>query len=176
MKKILANILLMSAAMTANAQISNLDEIELVGKWDVYGFGGTYSNIPFEYRYGNTPKYLTLSDGDYTVFKFPKNDWVFKGYWLSHTDTGKYILHLLPWNSDNSIVNFVVTKFDNDELYLTTYDGKGWVEFRKSDNTDGIQSVSADSKGNGKAYNLSGLEVNENAKGVIIKNGKKQYQ
>lgn len=94
----------MFAAMTANAQISNLDEIELVGKWDVYGFGGTYSNIPFEYRYGNTPKYLTLSDGDYTVFKFPKNDWVFKGYWLSHTDIGKYILHLLPWNNSSLII------------------------------------------------------------------------
>lgn len=72
MKKILTTFLLMVAAMTTKAQISNLDEIELVGKWDVYGFGGTYSNIPFEYRYGNTPKYLTLSDGNYTVFKFPK--------------------------------------------------------------------------------------------------------
>lgn len=58
MKKILTTFLLVVAAMTAKAQISNLDEIELVGKWDVYGFGGTYSNIPFEYRYGNTPKYL----------------------------------------------------------------------------------------------------------------------
>ncbi len=162
-------------ALTANAQISNLDEMELVGKWDVYGFGGTYSNIPFEYRYGNTPKYLELKDGNYTLFKFPKNDWIFKGYWLSHTETGKYILHLLPWNSDNSIVNFVVTKFDNDELHLQTYDGNGWVEFRKSQ-TNGIENVSMDSETNGKAYDLNGIEVSDNTKGIIIRNGKKQYQ
>lgn len=174
MNKIITTILLLFA-ITANAQISNLDEIELLGKWDVYGFGGTYSNIPFEYRYGNTPKYLEFKDGNYTLFKFPKNDWIFKGYWLSHTETGKYILHLLPWDSGNSIVNFVVTKFDNDELYLQTYDGKGWVEFRKS-KTDGIENVSVDSETNGKAYDLNGIEVGDNAKGIIIRNGKKQYQ
>ena len=99
MKKVLTTLLLM-LAMSANAQINNLDEIEIQGKWDVYGFGGSFSNFPFEYRLGNTPKYLELKDGNYTRFYFPNNDWVFKGYWLSCSQTGKYILYLLPWNSE----------------------------------------------------------------------------
>lgn len=67
MKKVLITLLLM-LAMSANAQINNLDEIEIQGKWDVYGFGGSFSNFPFEYRLGNTPKYLELKDGNYTRF------------------------------------------------------------------------------------------------------------
>ena len=47
MKKVLTTLLLM-LAMSANAQINNLDEIEIQGKWDVYGFGGSFSNFPFE--------------------------------------------------------------------------------------------------------------------------------
>lgn len=174
MKKVLTTLLLM-LAMSANAQINNLDEIEIQGKWDVYGFGGSFSNFPFEYRLGNTPKYLELKDGNYTRFYFPNNDWMFKGYWLSCSQTGKYILHLLPWNSE-SVVNFVVTMFDNGLLHLSTYDEKGWIELRKSD-TDGIENVSVDtSKADIKRYNLNGIEVGENAKGIVISKGKKQLK
>lgn len=175
MKKLLS-LLLLICSLSVNAQINNLDEIELLGKWDVIGFGGTFSNIPFEYRYGNTPKYLLFSDGNYTRFYFPNNDWIFKGYILSHTETGKYILHLFPWDSANSIVNFIVTKFDDNELYLTTYDNKGWIEFRKSSSTDGIVKTSISQSTNTKTYNLSGVEVDKNTLGIVVKNGNKILQ
>ena len=62
--------------------------------------------------------------------------------------------------------------FDNGLLHLSTYDEKGWIELRKSD-TDGRENVSVDtSKADTKRYNLNGIEVGENAKGIVISKGK----
>lgn len=175
MKQFMILAALIIFGLTANAQISNLDEIELQGNWEVIGFGGEFSNINVEYR-GNTPKTLELKDGNYTIFRFPNTDWIFKGYWLSTTQSGKYILHLLPWNGDESILNFVITKFDGGLLSVTTYDGNGWIEFKKQD-ISGIKQIPTNGTYN-KTYTISGIEVTdtETAKGVLIQNGKKVFR
>lgn len=90
MKRFRILVAIIMFGLTANAQIDNLDEVTLQGSWEVIGFGGEFYNIGFEYR-GNTPKLLELKDGNYTIFKFPNNDWIFKGYWISATQSGKYM-------------------------------------------------------------------------------------
>ena len=49
------------------------------------------------------------------------------------------------------------------------------IVFQGENNYTAIGSVKADGKADGKAYNVAGQRVSDNAKGLVIKNGKKFF-
>lgn len=155
------------------AQFKNLDEISLQGSWKVIGFFGQFKNLDHSYK-GDTPKSLCLSDGKYTKLCFRDTDIVYKGYWLSSSPTGKYFLHLLPWNGGEPIFNLEIKKFYDGYMYVETYDGKGWIELEKSIPA-AIENTIADKDKTYKTYSVSGVLVSDPkmVNGVVIKNGKK---
>lgn len=182
MKKILFTIAFLTLGMGASAQqfdyVHWLDDAKIQGRWEVTDYNEYYDKgLPYEYR-GLTPGLLQLTDGPYTALCFRGNPAYicnFKGYWITCGNTNSYFLHLLPWNSAESIVNFVVTKFENDILKLETYDRKGLIVFARVKEENAVRSVPADTTANAKAYNLGGVELPtpDAAKGIVIQGGKK---
>lgn len=163
----------MLATLTANAQhyVIDLDELALLGTWNVTGSWGD-----FKFSKG-AMKTVQFSDGNYTKITFEDGtqtvDWIFKGFWVTMSKTDKCFLHLFPWNSGESIVNFKIQDFDNNEMTLTTYDGKGTIILSK-DTSAGVSAARIDAPA-GKAYSLNGTELPtpDAAKGVVIQGGKK---
>ncbi len=167
MKRILFALTLIAATLTANAQT----DIELLGTWNITGSWGDFkfnkgTIKAFQFADGNYTK-ITFSDGTQTV------DWIFKGYWLSTTTANDCFLHLLPWNSDESIVNFKIQDFEGDAMTLTTYDGKGTIILTK-DTSAGVNAARTEAP-TGKAYGLNGTELPtpDAAKVIVIQDGKK---
>lgn len=171
-------ILMCFVCITAKAQnyITNLDDTALLGTWNVVGQLG---NFKFDYEYdGKAAKSIQFSDGNYTTITFVDGinttNCTFKGYWISTAQTDKYFLHLAPWNSAQSIINFRIVSFDNGAMTLTTYDNNGTLYLEK-DNAAAIRSTKTDNVIKGKTYTLNGTQLpsGDDAKGVIIQNGKK---
>ncbi|MCQ2096026.1 MAG: hypothetical protein MJY59_04710, partial [Bacteroidaceae bacterium] len=64
-----------------------------------------------------------------------------------------------------------------NKAYLTlSSDVKAFTFLFKDGETTGILKPVVDGKTDGPAYNLNGVRVNDNYKGIVIKNGKKVYQ
>lgn len=171
MKHTLLYIMLLTVSLTANAQIENLDEIELLGTWNVSGSFGAFS-----YQDRGAIQAIEFSDGGYTRLTFLDGlqtvDWFFKGYWITSAKANNYLLHLLPWNGGESIVNFRIKEFADNTMTLTAYNGNGTIILSK-DTSVGVRSVSTDAGENSKAYLLNGSVAPENSKGVVISDGKK---
>ena len=160
-------------ALPGLSQFKNLDEINLQGDWKVIGFFGQFKNLDYAYQ-GSAPKSLCLSDGKYTKLCFRDIDIIYRGYWLSSSPTGKYFLHLLPWENNKPSFNLEIKKFYDGYMYVETYDGKGWIELEKSVPA-AIESTVADKANKSKTYSVSGILVLDSKKvdGVVIKNGEK---
>lgn len=174
MKKTCLVFVLALACLTANAQncVEWLDEIELLGTWNVTGSFGT-----FKYPNKGTMQSVQFSDGNYTKITFLDGmktvDWIFKGYWITTAKTNNFLLHLLPWNSDESIVNFRIAEFADGVMTLSTYDGNGTIYLSK-DTSAGVEAARMDAP-KGKTHTPNGVELPtpDAAKGVIIQEGKK---
>lgn len=163
-------------SLTANAQnfIIDLDNEELQGTWVVTSVTGVFNNIGYEYA-GKTPAVIKLKDGNYTYIEFTDgSQCIYKGYWLSSGNTGKYYLHLSPYNGGNTILNFRILQFQNGVLTLVTYDRMGTMYLHKDDSSN-VSAARVDSSEDGKCYNLAGVELKTpNAtKGIVILDGKK---
>lgn len=50
------------------------------------------------------------------------------------------------------------------------------IQFPKEEEVDGIENVSIADSYQGPAYNLQGIPVDDNYKGIVIRNGKKYIQ
>ena len=169
MKKTILMLVCLVLGMDVKAQnqIVDLDDIALLGTWDVHTSNGEFMHEM------KVPTNYTFTDGSYTVIGFLDNSqWFFKGYWLSTAPNGRCFLHLIPWNSGESTVNFRIQMFDNGQMILRTYDGKDEMLLYRRDNS-GVRSVSVDSATNGKAYLLNGSVAPENSKGIVIQDHKK---
>ncbi len=180
MKRILFFLLLLTISLTANAQIENLDEIELLGTWNVVDKAGIFntSQFPVYNSERKRPVSITFSDNNNSIITWEYasgTDYqLYPGYWLSHT-SNRYILHMVSrigydGYTSLSLLNFVVTKFSNGTMTLTTYDGNGTIYLAK-ENSTGVRAVSDSNRENGKDYQLNGSVAAENAKGVIISDG-----
>lgn len=174
MKKILFTIALLTLGMGANAQVENLDEIALLGKWNVLSRSGEFN--PWGVSFGNNkPNFLSFDDGNFTMARFSSEAIIyFKGYWVTKSGTENYFLHMMPWDADQPIAHFRVRKFYRGELELETYDGKNWYNLF-NEHGAAVRSVPADTTANAKAYNLGGVELPtpDAAKGIVIQGGKK---
>ena len=182
MKHTILYIILLTASLTANAQIENLDEIELLGTWNVVDKAGVFNTIQFPI-YNNERKrptaFVFADNSDSAIaweFASGIDYQYYPGYWLTHT-SDKYILHMVTrlgydGYTSLSLLNFVVTRFSDNNMTLQTYSGDGTLYLTK-DTSAGVRSVITDSLDNSKAYLLNGSVAPENSKGVIITGGKK---
>ena len=97
MKKLYLVLTLALVCLTANAQnyIFGLDELELLGTWNVTGSFGTFNG-----QSRGAMQSVQFADGSYTKFTYLDGtetvDVFFKGYWVTVAKTDKYFLHLLP--------------------------------------------------------------------------------
>ena len=186
MRKYIVAIALLMLGMSAHAQswITNLDEIEMLGKWVVTEIGGDFPEFQNNYRW-EYPTSIVFNNRNSTFvfFKdFNDNETAerYVGYWIGGSATGKYTLHLLsnkPYNDDSSgmsLVNFRIQHFDGGVMVLRTYDGGGRIQLEK-ENSAGIRSTRSDAT-DGKAYHIDGTPAAESDKGIIIQDGKKSVQ
>ncbi len=185
MKKILFTLALLTLGMSASAQVENLDEVELLGSWNVTDGDGIFTGrLPIYHNSYRKPVAFTFNDNKASAIRWeyagPDYDWQqIPGFWVSHT-SDRYILHFLL-NTDYStggdglsVLNFVVTQFSNGAMTLQTLSGDGTMQLSKEE-TASVRSLSPDTTANGKAYDLNGVELltPDTAKGIVIQNGKK---
>lgn len=179
MKKIFFLFAFLTIGMMAKAQyVANLDEIELLGTWNVTTTNGEImvSDRP------ETVSSITFNDGWNSFMTFESNrSTIIPVYIVSGTATGRYTLHLIrdkEYNSDYtglSSLNFEVYQFGNNTMTLRTYDKSVTIKLEKQ-SASSVSSVKADAKTSGKAYTLDGMNATDTTKGIIIQNGKKKIR
>lgn len=177
MKKILIAFAFLALGLSAKAQyVSNLDEIELLGTWDVTDVNGEIMGI------SDIVTSMTFNDGKDSFVEFSQNHVErVPVYIVGGTATGRYTLHLIrryEYNSDYtslSSLNFEVYQFGNNTMTLRTYDKSVTIKLEKQ-STSSVSSVKADAKASGKAYTLDGKNATDTTKGIIIQNGKKKIR
>lgn len=174
---------LLAFGINASAQIENLDEVEIMGEWNVVNYDGCfYGKLPIYNNEYKRPMSFVFKDNATTLIGWEFADggiqyYKYGGYWITHV-SDKYILHILA-NIDYdrytgpSLLNFVVTKFDDNTMTLQTLSKDGNLYLNKN-TSSGINGVYADDKTeNNKIYSINGIEESEPVKGVYIQNGKK---
>lgn len=184
MKKTLLIFALCLCIFSSKAQdIIGLDEVALLGTWEVKEHGGLWENIGYRW-----PKKFEFNDGKksylYTKGNRETHQVVFDcgGYWVSGTATGRYTLHLIRYkeygmeNPGISTLNFVIKNFDGKTLSIETYDGNGIAEFVKS-NSAGTEAINADApEAEVTTYDINGLPVeNPTAPGIYIQSDGKKF-
>ena len=177
MKKILFTLALLMLGMSASAQVENLDEVELLGSWNVTNGSGIFTGrLPIYHNSYRKPVAFTFNDNKASAIRWeyagPDYDWQqIPGFWVSHT-SDRYILHFLL-NTDYSTggdglstLNFVVTQFSNGTMTLQTLSGDGTMTLAKEE-TASVRSVATDAAVNTRAYRIDGTPAAEDAKGLV---------
>lgn len=188
MKKILIGIMLMLLSISAKAQIlEELNSISILGKWkvaEVIGNEASFFNrfdfyvrcrrpkiIEFMYPNGGSNTYckVTFTGGDET------EECYYNGYWIEGSGIlgdKVYILHI--WDqTEHDIYNLKVNYYNGTEIELSTYDGNNVIRFTRKGYA-GVESVEAEEEPvDDKIYSVNGMRLEEPAKGVIIKGGRK---
>ncbi len=177
MRKMLLAFAFLALGMSAKAQyVSNLDEIELLGTWDVTNVNGEImvSGHP------ETVASITFNDGKNSFVNFESNSSaIIPVYTVGGTATGRYTLHLIrryEYDSDYtglSSLNFEVYQFGNNTMTLRTYDKSITISLKKQ-TASSVSSVEANAKASGKAYTMNGVETSPSTKGIVIQDGKKR--
>ena len=184
MKKIWLVFALALLCLTANAQVENLDEVELLGTWNVTDAAGIFNNAQYPV-YNNErkrPTAITFADNanSYIAWQFASGieNQYYPGYWITHT-SNRYILHMatrLGYDgyTSLSLLNFVVTRFGDGMMSLQTLTGDGTLHLTK-DTSAGVSAARMDAPANSKAYDLNGVELPtpDAAEGIVIQGGKK---
>lgn len=186
MKKILSFLLLLTLGISASAQIENLDEVELLGNWNVVSGDGIFTGrLPIYNGAYKRPSAFNFKDNTESVIKWeyvgPDYDYeYYADFWITHTSE-RYILHILSYQSysgsiglhEISALKFVVTRFENGEMTLQTLSGDGTMYLTK-DTPAGVSAIRSNNANNGNVHTLGGVELPQAmVKGVIIQNGKK---
>ena len=174
MKKILFTIAFLAVGMVASAQnfIDDLDNESLLGTWEATSMTGTFHSFNNEDR-SKTVSSIKFSDGNYTMITFTDgSQTLFKGYWVTCGRTDRYYLHMAPWNSGNSFVNFRVLQFHEGVLTIVSYDRMGTMYLKKQE-TNSVQAARADASADGRTYTLNGTEAAGQTRGIVIQDGKK---
>lgn len=179
MKKILFLFAFLVLGVTAKAQyVSNLDEIELLGTWNVTTTNGEIMVSGHPERVAS----ITFNDGQNSFMSFESNNsTIIPVYTVGGTATGRYTLHLIrryEYNSDYtslSSLNFEVYQFGSNTMTLRTYDKSVTIKLEKQ-SASSVSSVKADAKTTGKSYTLDGMTATDTTKGIIIQNGKKKIR
>ena len=167
--------------INASAQIENLDEIEIMGEWNVVNSDGCfYGKLPIYNNEYKRPISFTFNDNDDTIigweYAVGTSYLRYAGYWITH-NSDRYILHILAnvdydGHTGPSLLNFVITRFGNDEMTLQTLSGDGNLYLNKNTSAN-IQNVYNAKSENNKIYSINGIELSEPVKGINIQNGKK---
>ena len=161
------------------ANISDLDEVALLGNWNVRSLTQCPENLGGYWPLTFSFKDNAVSRIRYADFSGP-NLTEFMGYWIGGTITGRRTLHLL-FNHEYgshyhglSVVNFVITGYNGQQLTLQTYDGKSQLILVKDSSSVSNIKVDDDVQNN-TLYDLNGIPIeNPTTPGIYIQSdGKK---
>ena len=176
------------------------------GGTTVYKVGGQYtpifsasSNLAISYdaywpmvEYGGGSEVLVAPaeggiamDGDYQAFALYTNVTDVEGAWMIADESAEW-LEIAIDASTLETEGYIVAQLTAEALpegvtgrkgaFVIDADGyKLSIPVHQGDVETGVENVVAPSF-NGKTYNLLGVEVDENYKGIVIKNGKKTIQ
>lgn len=176
MKQLLISLAFLALGMSAKAQyVTNLDEIELLGTWNVTDVNGEIMGI------SDVVTSMTFNDGKDSFVEFSQNHVErVPVYIVGGTATGRYTLHFLKTLGYDgyhglSSINFEVYQFGNNTMTLRTYDKSVTIKLEKQ-SASSVSSVKADAKASGKVYTLDGMNATDTTKGIIIQNGKKKIR
>lgn len=176
MKKIFFLFAFLTIGMMAKAQyVANLDEIELLGTWNVTEVNGEIMGV------SDVVTSMTFNDGKDSFVKFSQNHVErVPVYMIGGTATGRYTLHFLrTLDYDGylglSSINFEVYQFGNNTMTLRTYDKSVTIKLEKQ-SASSVSLIKADAKASGKTYTLDGMNATDTTKGIIIQNGKKRIR
>ena len=165
------------------AQVENLDEVEIMGEWNVVDGDGIFTGrLPIYHNTYKKPMSFTFKDNDYTIVGWEYADGnpsysKYAGYWITH-NSERYILHILcdddyDIGSPNmSLLNFIITQYSGSTMTLQTLSGDSNLYLNKN-TASNIETVKTQVPENNKIYTINGVEVSEPVKGINIKNGKK---
>lgn len=122
--------------------------------------------VPYPEHSTGDPRYLDLLDGALDLFREYQ---VCATYWCAGA---MYESNSLTVQPDKSAYhgNYAVEKTTMKEV-LSKY----FTDWAKGSGVEGV-SVAAPTEGDGRTYNLMGIEVDENYKGFVIRNGRKYLQ
>lgn len=142
-----------------------------------YGFDTNPRAIAGTPKKPNDPKVTKKEDGGYLILGYSDSNAAMlstHGKLISLTLTGSAAI---SGNGDikNTSVAYLGTDGDGKEVAISADQGQlADVTFKVNDGgvTDGINDINA-AETNAPAYNLQGVRVNANAKGIIIRDGKK---
>lgn len=130
---------------------------------DVPGLIGEFG-VPYNEHATGDPRYMDVLDGALQLFK---EYGVNATYWCAGA---MYESNSLTCQPDKSVRYGNYAKEKSTMKVLEKYFGN-WVE------DAGVEDVSSDAAvEDGRIYNLFGMQVDENYKGIVIKNGKKYIQ
>lgn len=164
------------------AQVESIDEVEIMGEWNVVDGDGIFEGrLPIYHNTYRKPMSFTFRDNDYTVVGWQyvgDTDYAwYAGYWITHA-SNRYILHILCDDDYNtggkgtSLLNFIITQYDSVSMTLQTLSGDGNLYLNKNSSAN-IQNVHNAKSENNKIYSVNGIELSEPVKGINIQNGKK---
>ena len=177
MKKILFTIAFLAVGMVASSQRSMLDEVELLGSWQVTeGFGIFTGRLPIYNNSYQRPAGFSFKDGrvSYVSWEVATGDKYlepYSGYFVTHS-SNRVILHIIPETQGHIWLNFVVTEYDNGKLTLETLSGDGTLYLKKQE-TNGVQAARVDAPADGRTYTLNGTVAAGQTRGIVIQDGKK---
>lgn len=159
----------------------------IVSNW--YGYGNTSIGYPYDLicyldADGHITKYgAKVGDTLYPYYNF----YVYTGPAYDNAEGKDYCVYFNPWTETYSMytqfVSDATTKSGYLFLYGTAY-GSGtvgyyflsWGDYKFEVNKyvpTGITAVEADAISDAQSYNLLGQPVSSDAKGLVVKNGKK---
>lgn len=169
-------------AMSANAQ--NIDETELLGKWNVSSKTGTLPLDIINFT-GFVFGYTTFTDDYYRKYDYSgyitgyEKDYGDKGsadaedvpitdFFISNNDK----LHIgVTWES--TVLRFIIESLTETSMTLKTYDGQCSISLTK-DNSAAVRSTIINHTDDTSIYNLAGKKVKKiTSDGVYIKMGQK---
>ena len=165
------------------AQVKNLDEVEILGEWQVVDGDGCFAGrLPIYHNSYKRPFSFNFADNEVTVVGWQWIDGVdyegYAGYWISHT-SDKYVLHILcnvdydGHDNGISLLNFVVTQFDGKTMTLQTLSKGGNLYLKRDSDTAAIGSVDLRNGTDSCTYTISGIKVDAPKRGIYIRNGEK---
>lgn len=181
MKKLILASLLAAASSISYAEIiSDLDEVAMLGTWNIIESEGSFSNL-----HGCTPLSITFNDGKKSYFKFNPEDrepyfyiGQIIGYWIGGSATGKYTLHFfntMDYDGSGgwSLINFVISDFRAGQMTLQSYDGTASMTLVKEGAS--VNSLPSDDLEGTVVYDINGIEVDSpTTPGVYVRsNGEK---
>lgn len=170
-------LMVMISPLMANAQQVEINELDLVGTWELISYEGEFNYIPnSSQNWVAKPDYITLYSDVKNQREFGyaytpgsgSTPLSLMDYFI--TSNNPYILHIIGSGASNPRLRYRILDYKNDELELATFDGKGKLKYRRGTEPTSVSSNKIIKNNNAdKEYSLQGYSIGNTAqKGIKI--------